>query len=563
MNKRRFGKSFPVLIVFAVFLLFGMQAYATVIPYTDRNSFSLNAEATKTLTFSTNDSGSPITNPAADKGFSVLTLSGVSFNNVRSYYNLMLYTYPDAAIRVDLPANVGAVGVDLSPFYSVAGTYEIVLSSGEIYHLPVNTTPWAPPTFFGVISDTPIEWVEYKLDNTYLILDNFTFGSVTIPVANAGQDQSRHTGSIVTLDGSGSSDPKGNYPLTYTWQITSKPAGSNAVLTAPDSVNPSLTLDMHGDYTIDLVVRNSLGMASVPDSILISTANAPPIADSGPDQSVSVIGTVVHLNGAQSYDLDGDPLLYEWTFVSKPEGSATLLSGANTATPAFTADVHGTYEIQLVVSDPWTSSAPDITVISFENIKPVANAGTGQSVMAGETVTLSGSNSFDANGDPLSYAWSLVTVPQESTAIIADPTVTVTTFVPDLPGTYVVQLITNDGFADSDPSMIQVQAVYTWTTAVEAVKNIADAIASLNDNDFRNVNMRKSLINKLNSVIANIEAADYDGALSQLGNDILSKTDGCSASGAPDKNDWITGCQSQVRVCPLVIRAIEIVSGLI
>jgi hypothetical protein len=44
----------------------------------------------------------------------------------------------------------------------------------------------------------------------------------TSPVADTGADQLAHPVEVVTLDGSGSSDPESDYPLTYFWQITSK-----------------------------------------------------------------------------------------------------------------------------------------------------------------------------------------------------------------------------------------------------------------------------------------------------------------------------------------------------
>ena len=85
---------------------------------------------------------------------------------------------------------------------------------------------------------------------------------------------------------------------------------------------------------------------------------------------------------------------------------------------------------------------------------------------------------------------------------------------------------------------------------------------SLNPNVFKNANMQNALINKLNAVIASIQAGNYAGALSQLQNDILGKTDGCANSGAPDNNDWIKDCASQAVVYPQVLNAIAAVRAL-
>ena len=53
--------------------------------------------------------------------------------------------------------------------------------------------------------------------------------SNTPPVSNAGVTQNVTTGSVVTLDGSASSDANGD-TLTYKWALLSKPTNSNAVL---------------------------------------------------------------------------------------------------------------------------------------------------------------------------------------------------------------------------------------------------------------------------------------------------------------------------------------------
>ena len=43
------------------------------------------------------------------------------------------------------------------------------------------------------------------------------------PVADGGDDQTVFVGDAASLDGSGSYDPDQNYPLTFDWQVVSKP----------------------------------------------------------------------------------------------------------------------------------------------------------------------------------------------------------------------------------------------------------------------------------------------------------------------------------------------------
>jgi Na+-transporting NADH:ubiquinone oxidoreductase subunit NqrC len=137
-----------------------------------------------------------------------------------------------------------------------------------------------------------------------------------------------------------------------------------------------------------------------------------------------------------------------------------------------------------------------------------------------------------------------------------------TTFVPDLAGTYVIQLVVNDGLLDSAPSTTQVQVVANATVAIEATQDVQVSVASLNPGVFKNTNMQKTFNNKLNAVIADIEAGNYANALDKLQHDILGKTDGCANTGAPDSNDWIKDCASQGEVYPLILDVIDILRGL-
>jgi hypothetical protein len=76
---------------------------------------------------------------------------------------------------------------------------------------------------------------------------------------------------------------------------------------------------------------------------------------------------------------------------------------------------------------------------------PDADAGSDLTSMVGATVTLDGSGSSDADGDPLTYNWELVTVPSGSSAAISNGSQAVSSFVPDVAGTYTARLAVNDG----------------------------------------------------------------------------------------------------------------------
>jgi hypothetical protein len=87
------------------------------------------------------------------------------------------------------------------------------------------------------------------------------------PVANAGQDQTVPAGSLVTLNGSGSSDPdNAPGPLTFHWTQVSGPV---VTLAGANTATPSFTSAASGNYVFSLVVNDG-AVDSAPDSVTIT-----------------------------------------------------------------------------------------------------------------------------------------------------------------------------------------------------------------------------------------------------------------------------------------------------
>src|SRR5688572_7128619 len=285
-------------------------------------------------------------------------------------------------------------------------------------------------------------------------------GGGPAPIANAGQDEAAPVGTAVTLDGTASEATSGA-PVSYQWTLASKPSGSTASLTSPNSARPTFTPDVAGAYTATLVVQAN-GVASQPDTVSItcSTGNIPPRANAGPDRSAAPNGSIT-LDGTASRDPNNTLLTYSWRIVTQPSGSNPVLSNVTTATPTFRADVPGVYTVGLTVSDGSLTSAADqanITVATG-NLPPVANAGPDQTVTAGQVVTLDGSRSSDPNGDPLTYSWCLRGRPQGSTATLSGANTAQPTFTPDFAGSYVFCLTVNDdGQSGSASDSVVVEA---------------------------------------------------------------------------------------------------------
>ena len=190
-------------------------------------------------------------------------------------------------------------------------------------------------------------------------------------------------------------------------------------------------------------------------SINGQSANTAPVANAGLDQSGQLNGTVT-LDGSASSDFDGDLLTYNWSLTTKPAGSTALLTNPNTANPTLFLDKSGTYVGSLVVNDGLVNSTPDTVIVSTLNVPPLADAGSNQRAMVNAIVTLDGSASTDADGDPLTYSWSFTAKPTGSVAQLSSTTAVKPTFTVDKPGTYALQLIVNDGKANSQAAQVTV-----------------------------------------------------------------------------------------------------------
>lgn len=182
-------------------------------------------------------------------------------------------------------------------------------------------------------------------------------------IANAGPDQNVNMGTLVTLDGSGSTDFNGG-TLTYAWTMTTKPFGSNAALSNSAAIRPTFIADLDGTYTVSLVVSNGTTTSS-PDTVVITAAYvySSLFANAGPSQSVTT-GSVVTLDGSGSWNMKGGALTYSWTMTSKPNGSSAVLSNPSSKTTTFTADVAGSYTINLIVSNGTAYSSPSTVVVT-------------------------------------------------------------------------------------------------------------------------------------------------------------------------------------------------------
>ena len=224
---------------------------------------------------------------------------------------------------------------------------------------------------------------------------------------------------------------------------------------------------------VQLIVNDGT-VDSTPVTVTISTQDTAPVANAGPAQTVA-IGALVSLNGSGSADADGQTLTYRWSILSAPVGSTATLSSGTAVSPIFTADLYGTYVIQLIVNDGYLNSSPSTVTISTSDSAPVANPGPAQTMMAGSTINLTGAASSDSDGQTLTYNWAILSSPTGSAAVLSNATVVTPSFIADLAGAYVMQLIVNDGILNSTPQTVMITATAPNRGPVVRAEHLATA----------------------------------------------------------------------------------------
>ncbi|MBF0620533.1 MAG: hypothetical protein HQL54_01270 [Magnetococcales bacterium] len=290
------------------------------------------------------------------------------------------------------------------------------------------------------------------------------------PTAAAGDDVTVNLSSgsaTISLDGSSSSDPDSDTISSYTWTATTVPSGSTAL--SEDQTSTGSTWETQvstaGVYEFSLVVSDGYA-TSTADSITVTVRNPaggnPPTANAGTDQVVRPNNQAT-LSGSQSEDAeDGTTLTYTWALTSAPSGSSkqssNIIQPSTNSNPSatFTPDVAGSYVITLTVTDSDSDTDSDSVTLTVNNA-PVASAGDDQSSIAtGTQVTLNGSASTDADSDTLTYLWSVDSSSEVSSVTLSSTTAAQPTFTPTARGTYVFNLVVNDGTESSSTDQVSI-----------------------------------------------------------------------------------------------------------
>ena len=288
------------------------------------------------------------------------------------------------------------------------------------------------------------------------------------PMANAGNDQFIVSLEQINLSGSGA-DYDENH-LEFNWSIIDEPYQGAGRLQDAITPTPILFIDEYGTYEIQLEVCDEFVCDF--DTVLVSIDNLPPIADAGDDQSIDQYQLVCLIGNGS--DPNGDDISYSWQ-VTSPTGTDITPIENTSAQLCFMAEQDGIHTTILITNDGVLDSEPDTAHINVkENTSPVAVInGAGQTHEVGVQVCFGGSDSYDPDGDAISFSWSVLS----GQTTLDNPQSAGICFTPDFEGDYLIQLIVSDEYGKlSEPET-------TVITAEEPSQEIPGDLDGDNDVD--------------------------------------------------------------------------------
>ena len=198
---------------------------------------------------------------------------------------------------------------------------------------------------------------------------------------------------------------------------------------------PLVLLSNPGNAHFALQVRNT-GNTEDAYSAVISTSNGPVTASlQGLDGTATQIVPIFRLPALSTGTIGLDAILQQY-------GGGSI-----------TVDV-------VSQSDPGIYTSP-VASIRTTVEQPVADAGSNTNVFTSVKTNLDGSSSHDPQQRALTFAWSFDQVPtgsQLADNLIVEGTTPKPSFIPDVPGTYRLKLIVNNGIFDSDPAYVVITA---------------------------------------------------------------------------------------------------------
>jgi PKD repeat protein len=174
------------------------------------------------------------------------------------------------------------------------------------------------------------------------------------PTAAPGGPYSGTEGVAVPFDGSASTDSDGD-ALAYAWSFGDGTTGTG--------VKPAHTYIGAGSYTVTLTVTDTRGASSAPVTTSATIANAAPVVNAGPPQTVNV-GSPATLNASFTDGANDGPWAFgiNWGDGSPQTSGTTSAPGSITSTHVYT--VGGVNTVTVTVTDNFGATGSGTTTMT-------------------------------------------------------------------------------------------------------------------------------------------------------------------------------------------------------
>lgn len=190
-----------------------------------------------------------------------------------------------------------------------------------------------------------------------------------------------------------------------------------------------------------------------------------------------------------------------------------------------------------------TLNSPPEAVIEISSTQPA---------FVGEEVLLDGSQSSDADGDPLAFSWEITSAPAGSSSAIPAASADHANFVPDVAGTFEITLVVDDMVSGTDSTSIELNVIEPENSLDDLLAELDEFLAVIRDDDQENRSRLNALTNKFSAVKKMIEKGEYVEARTKLVDDIKKRINGCSDKLVADKNDFVMSCLYQAELNQIV-----------
>ncbi len=227
--------------------------------------------------------------------------------------------------------------------------------------------------------------------------------SVTVnnsrPTARAGSDSTADKGSLITLDGSGSSDPDASDMLTYLW--TQQPGSTPVTLSDPTAEQPTFTIptviERGFTFVFRLVVSDGALSSTNRAEVTIFTRPIFPFPTTLDDQTYVVGNQIDDLTLPTALDIFGNPNTYALSPL--PPG---LSFNTTNRTLSGTPTQAGTFDLTYTATSNFGTDSRSFS-IAVINLPTITGTPT-----EGEELTADASAIIAANGldeSDISYQW--------------------------------------------------------------------------------------------------------------------------------------------------------------